>query len=271
MEDCSLLSRLAILLSLLILAGCTLARKTSEPVVQTAGDTSFVREQLIFHSDFELPRQHRLLDEVAALRVDIAGKLGIPACDEPIHVYLFESTDAYGEFAHKYFPRSAPRRAFFLETDTRLNVYAQWGDNVAEDLRHETTHGYVHAAVRNVPLWLDEGIAEYFEVPRGRQGRNGSHMDLLAARQETGEWSPDLARLEQMTSAADMTQQDYAEAWLWVHLLLESTPERQSLLTTWLTQLRRDGTSVPISLRLREIDSVPNRSAIEHLQQIRGS
>ena len=271
MEDGSLLLRSAFLLSLILLVGCALARKAPEPVVQTPGATSFVREQLIFHSDFDLPRQHRLLDEVAALRVDIAGKLGIPACDEPIHVYLFESADSYGEFAHKYFPRSVPRRAFFLETDTRLNVYAQWGDSVAEDLRHETTHGYVHAAVRNVPLWLDEGIAEYFEVPRGRQGRNSPHMDLLAAHQGTGEWSPDLARLEQLTSAADMTQQDYAEAWLWVHLLLESTPERQTLLTVWLAELRRDGTSAPISLRLREIDSAPNRSATEHLQQIRGS
>jgi hypothetical protein len=249
------------------LAGCALPRKAAEPVV-TASSTSFVREQLIFHSDFDLPRLHRLLDEVTALRVDIAAKLKIPASDEPIHVYLFESADSYGEFAHKYFPKVAPRRAFFLETDTRLNVYAQWGDNVAEDLRHETTHGYLHAAVRSVPLWIDEGIAEYFEVPRGQNGRNVPHIDLLTAKAANGEWSPDLARLEQLTSAADMTQQDYAEAWLWVHLLLESSPDRQKLLTTWLADLRRDGTVVPLSMRLRELDSAPHRSALEHLHRL---
>ena len=251
------------------LAGCAMPRKAAEPVAEASAATSFVREQLIFHSDFDLPRQHRLLDEVTALRVDISAKLGLPASDEPIHVYLFESAEAYGEFARKYFPKAAPRRAFFLETDTRLNVYAQWGDNVAEDLRHETTHGYLHAAVRNVPLWLDEGIAEYFEVPRGHAGRNAPHIELLMAKAANGEWSPDLARLEQIASAADMTQQDYAEAWLWVHLLSESTPERHQLLTTWLAELRRDGTVVQLSLRLRELDSAPHRTALEHLHKFR--
>jgi hypothetical protein len=201
--------------------GCALSRKVPEPVVQAASSTSFVREQLIFHSDFELPRQHRLLDDVTALRMDIASRLGVPASDEPVHVYLFESAESYGAFANKYFPKSTPRRAFFLETDTRLNVYAQWGDNVAEDLRHETTHGYLHAVVRNLPLWLDEGIAEYFEVPRGQQGRN------------------------------------------------DSTPARRGLLTSWLAELRRDGVSVPLSIRLREFDSAPHRSLLEHLQGLR--
>ena len=253
------------------LLGCALSRKAPEPVVQTAGSTSFVREQLIFHSDFDLPRQHRLLDDVTALRVDIAARLGIPASNEPIHVYLFESAESYGEFAHKYFPKSAPRRAFFLETDTRLNVYAQWGDNVAEDLRHETTHGYLHAAVRNVPLWLDEGIAEYFEVSRTRQGRNAPHIELLSAKAGSGEWSPDLARLEQLRSANDMTQQDYAEAWLWVHWLLDSTPPRQALLASWLADLRRNGVCTPLSIRLRELDSAPHRSVSEHLHSLHPS
>jgi hypothetical protein len=260
----SLLIPLAILL-----AGCVLRRPAAEPVAPPASRSNFVREQLILHCDFDLPRQHRLLDEVIALRGDIAAKLGIPASDEPIHVYLFETPSTYGEFALKYFPSHAPRRAFFVETDTRLNVYAQWGDNVAEDLRHEVTHGYLHAAVRNVPLWLDEGIAEYFEVPRGRQGLNAPHVDLLAARHETGQWTPDLARLEQLTSAADMTQQDYAEAWLWVHLMLESTPERLSAAKTYLADLRRAGATVPLSVRLREADSSPHRSLAEHIDSCR--
>jgi hypothetical protein len=262
--------RWLIALSLIVAVGCALSRKSPEPVVQPSGTASFVREQLIVHSDFDLPRQHRLLDEVTSLRGDIAEKLGIPASDEPIHVYLFESSETYGAFALKYFPSHAPRRAFFLETDTRLNVYAQWGDNVAEDLRHEVTHGYLHATVRNMPLWLDEGIAEYFEVPRGQQGLNKSHVDLLAARQGTGEWSPDLTRLEQLTSAADMTQQDYAEAWLWVHLMLESSPDRHAALKTYFADLRREGTTAPLSVRLREADSSPHRSVAEHVERVRG-
>jgi hypothetical protein len=263
--------RTSLLVALLLLAGCVLVRRPAEPLAESTGNSNFIREQLIVHCDFDLPRQHRLLDEVTALRGDIASKLGLAASDEPIHVYLFEKPEAYNEFALKYFRHSQPRRAFFVETDTRLNVYAQWGDNVAEDLRHETAHGYLHATVRNVPLWLDEGLAEYFEVPRGRQGRNQPHLDLLAARLGTGEWSPDMARLEQLTSAADMTQQDYAEAWLWVHMLLESSPDRRVVLTEYLGELRRSGIPAPLSLRLRELEPNPHRSLAEHLQAIRPS
>ena len=43
-------------------------------------------------------------------------------------------------------------RAFFVESDTRLNIYAYWGDRVAEDLRHEVTHGYLHAMVPHSAL-----------------------------------------------------------------------------------------------------------------------
>ncbi len=44
-------------------------------------------------------------------------------------------------------PSFPARRAFFVETDTRLAVYAYWGDRIAEDLRHEVAHGYLHACV----------------------------------------------------------------------------------------------------------------------------
>ena len=66
----------------------------------------------------------------------------------------------------RHFPGTPSRRAFFVESPTHLSVYAQWGDRVQEDLRHEVVHGYLHAVLRDIPLCLDEGIAEYFEVPR---------------------------------------------------------------------------------------------------------
>ena len=77
---------------------------------------------------------------------------------------------AIGEYLTRNFPSVPSRRAFFLETDTRLAVYAHWSDRVAEDLRHEVAHGYLHSVVPGLPLWLDEGLAEYFEVPRGQNG-----------------------------------------------------------------------------------------------------
>ncbi len=99
----------------------------------------------------------------------------------------------------RYHPEFPDRRAFFVEGDTQLDIYAYWGDRVAEDLRHEVTHGYLHTMVPHLPLWVDEGLAEYFEVPRGQQGLNPPHRDMLLQAAREQRWRPDMQRLEQLT------------------------------------------------------------------------
>ena len=102
-------------------------------------------------------------------------------------------------------------------------------------------HGYLHASVPALPLWLDEGLAEYFEVPRGHGGLNRPHLELLSDMMEHNGWQPNLKRLERLTSAGEMEQSDYAEAWAWVYFLLNSTPERRELFTGYLADLRDEG------------------------------
>ena len=128
------------------------------------------------------------------------------------------------------FPNVPSRRAFFLETDTRLAVYAHWSDRVAEDLRHEVAHGYLHSVVPGLPLWLDEGLAEYFEVPRGQNGLNQPHVELLSDMVEHDGWQPNLTGWRSLTDAAQMDQRDYAESWAWVYFMLHSPPERREML-----------------------------------------
>lgn len=227
-----------------------------------------MREQLVVHSGFPLAAHHRLLEELTARRSDLQQLLGLPMSDEPIHVYLFENAEQFGEFVrldHPGFPR---RRAFFLETDTRLQVYAQWGDHVAEDLRHEVTHGYLHSVVPNLPLWIDEGLAEYAEVPRGHRGLVRSHLDQLLQRMERDAWWPDLPRLERIDPTRDMTQEDYAESWAWVHFLLEGGPQSRAILREYLGEVRRDGTARPVSARLRERFERPDEALLAHLQAL---
>ena len=254
-----------LLLSVLTVGGCAgVLREQLAPPERH----SLVREQLVVHSDFPLPAQHRLLEELTARRFDVSRRLALPLSDEPIHVYLFDDAEEFHTFIRLNHPEFPKRRAFFVETDTRLVVYAHWGDRVAEDLRHEVTHGYVHSAVPNVPLWLDEGLAEYFEVSRGRTGMNHAHLALLLARVERDRWQPDLRRMEQLTSSFDMTRDDYAEAWGWVHFLLHSQPEYGELLRHYLYELRRDGLVEPLSLRLGRLANEPERAVIEHVRRL---
>lgn len=226
-----------------------------------------VRDQLVVSSTFPLPQNHRLVEELVAQRYDLSGKLALPTSDEPIHVFLFDNSDKFNQFLAERFPNFPKRRAFFVETDTQLNVYAHWGDRVAEDLRHEVAHGYLHSVVPNLPLWLDEGLAEYFEVPRGRGGYNAPHVADLAQRVLDG-WRPDLARLESLKQAGEMSQLDYAESWAWVHLCLEGSPEAGVALRNYLIALRRDGKAEPLSIRLPS--DVPHVQTLwlNHLQKL---
>jgi hypothetical protein len=224
-----------------------------------------LRDQLAIHSDFPLAANHRLVTELVAVRADLRHRLGIPSSEEPILIYLFENADELNGFVHLYHPEFPARRAFFLETDTRLQIYAQWGDRIGEDLRHEVTHGYLHASVPNLPLWLDEGIAEYYEVPRSTGGMNRTDLECLATGLERRQWRPDLARMEHLEPTHEMTQEEYSEAWAWVHFLLETRREHRMVLREYLEDLRRFGSAEPLAVRLQGLVSDPERALIAYV------
>jgi hypothetical protein len=223
--------------------------------------------QLVIHSDFELPRDH--VGELVEEREYICSTLGLPPSDKPIEVYLFRDADRYRDYLLRNFPTVPSRRAFFLETDTRLAVYAHWSDRVAEDLRHEVAHGYLHSVLPNLPLWMDEGLAEYFEVPRGLNGLNQPHVDLLSDLAEHNGWRPDMKRLETLTDSAQLQQSDYAESWSWVYFILHSPPERRAILTEYLADLRTKGSDQTLSARLAAIHAEPEQPLSQYLATLR--
>ncbi len=247
------------------MAGCTtwLSGSSSLPVRNV-----IVRDQLVIYSNSSLPPRHRLLDSLAAERGQLLHELGLPSSDEPIHVYLFDSESRFQAFMKRNYAKFPSRRAFFVQSDMRLAVYAFWGDRVAEDLRHEVAHGYLHSVVPQIPLWLDEGLAEFAEVPHGRGGYNEPHVRLLLNQLVAGTWRPDLSRLEQLPGAEAMTQVDYAEAWAWAHWMLTSNAELKALLQGYLHGLRQDDPRAPLSLELRQFVTDAERQLVEHLYDV---
>lgn len=221
--------------------------------------------QLQIRSDFELTPDNRILRDLTMERDDISHTLGLPAGNEVIEVHLFRDGERYAEFLKHYFPSVPSRRAFFLETDSRLVVYAHWSDRMAEDLRHEVAHGYLHAVVPGIPLWLDEGLAEFFEVPRGQNGLNQPHLNLLSDMMEHDGWTPDLGRLERLREAGQMDQRDYAESWAWVYAMLHSEPEQREVLTSYLGELYRNGSVEPLSRRLAKVSAEPDKTLANYL------
>jgi hypothetical protein len=254
------------LLILLALGGCagTLAGRLTLPNRDT-----LVRDQLVIHSDFPVAADHRLFEELTSQRTDLCRRLSLPRSTEAIHVYLFESAERFDGFIRLHYPQFPDRRAFFVETDDKLSIYVRWGDRMADDLRHEVTHAYLHAVVPNMPQWLDEGIAKYYEVPRSQRGVNRPLLDRTIARLEREHWQPDLLRLEKFALDYNMTQDDYAEAWAWTHFLMESRPEALDALRAYLAELRRnDGTATPLSARLWAVFDQPDTAMIEYIRRL---
>jgi hypothetical protein len=249
-----------------VLGGC--ARWYSTPALPSRN--SLVLDQLVIFSDSTLPQHHRLLQELRTQRTLVSTKLGLPISDEPIHVYLFPTSEKLESYLRVHYPTLPKRRAFFVESDTRLTVYAYWGDRVAEDLRHEVAHGYLHSIVPNLPLWLDEGLAEYFEVARGQAGLNRPHLEQLAG-ESAPIWQPDLSRLERLKTTEEMTQKEYAQSWAWVHFLLESSPQRQQILRSYLQSLTKSQAREPLSEQLKRAEPQCEQQLTDYLAVLRQS
>ena len=225
--------------------------------------------QLKIHSDFELEPSHRLLNELTVQRRELANLLGIEPTDERIHIFLFGNDEDYRQYMQNLHPDFPARRALFVQTDTQLKIYASWHERVAEDLRHEVTHGYLHSVIPEIPLWLDEGLAEFFETGRQAQGLHSEHVHLLKTLLQQGSWTPNLARLEALGDAETMAKIDYAESWLWVHFLLFNESFReQHLIQRNLIQLRKHGSAFQLAkavdARVENVES----ALIGHLEQL---
>ncbi len=208
------------------------------------------QEHLVIQSDVKLGRQHELLKNLENLREEILITLGLPVQKQPVIVYLFADEQRYANYFQTRYPMLPPRRAYFVGSARELAVYTYWGDRIQEDMRHEFTHGVLHATLKDVPLWLDEGLAEYFEVTTQPPGMNREYAMNLAAGLASG-WTPDIDRLESLETVDQMHKADYQESWAWVHFMLNHSDDTRIVLTDYLRELRTNPQPGSLSGRLR--------------------
>jgi len=252
--------------------GCaTLSGEQGEPLVPTRYRTA--TGPYAVYSNFPIPNDAPAIRSLQSLESDIASRLGIRVESEqpeqtPVEVYILNDRQSFSHFLKFYYPELPPRRAFFIAQGSQRVVFTFMGDRLEEDLRHEATHALLNVVYGDLPLWLDEGLAEYFEGPTGRQGLNSEHLGKLPHDLAAG-WRPDLARLEALKTVREMTPRDYRESWAWVHYLLNESKPGTSVLLTYLNDLAKDTNTPPLSSRLRGVDTRASRELIAHLDHIR--
>jgi len=195
---------------------------------------------VVCQSDVPLSRMQTIITEISQLQTDLKSYLAIPKATEKIELCIFSSEKAYLNFLRHEFP-DAPtdRRALYVKKEGGPGiVLLQKTEDFEIDLRHEMTHAIIHASIHSVPIWLDEGLAKYFELrPEDRAFRN-PYLSKIRMIAKFGV-VPSLERLEKLEHINEMDVREYRESWAWVHYLIHGSPQTHQLLASYLQMLAK--------------------------------
>jgi hypothetical protein len=193
----------------------------------------------VCHADFPLAEMGGLFTDLAQLQNDLMRVLEIPPARERIEVYLFHDQPSYREYVGRYLPQVPYRRALYVKLHGPGMVFAYRSREFDVDLRHECTHALLHAVLPIVPLWLDEGLAEYFEVPPAQRAYDNPHLSAVRWAVRFG-MPPKLESLEKKSELSDMGKAEYRGAWAWVHFMIHGFKSRIKL-----SQITKNAASLP--------------------------
>lgn len=222
----------------------------------------------VIQSNFSIGDNSPLVRELNALKAEVTRTLQLPKQRDSVVLYLFSDEESYRRYMHTTWPNLPPRRAYFVGTSRELAVYSFQSPNVQEDLRHEFTHGLLHATLSSVPLWLDEGLAEYFEVRGPETGApHQTHLKQLQNARAEG-WNPSLYQLEQLHDFQKMTQRDYAESWGWVHYMLQSDDNGRQALLNYIADLQSKTIPAPFMPQLEKASPGYYNGMISHVSSM---
>ncbi len=197
--------------------------------------------RVVCESNFPLEETSSLQAEIIRLQSDLIGYLGVPEATEKITLCLFRDRNSYVAFICEYFP-GAPtdRPALYIKEPGKPGVLmVRRDERMVLNVRHEMVHAYLNAALRNVPIWIDEGLAKYFETPPGERGFSNPFLEKVESDATAFFASPpSLSRLEKLTRVEQMRIREYRESWAWTHFLIHYSPETQRALALYLRSLR---------------------------------
>jgi hypothetical protein len=233
-----------------------------------AADWPDIREvgPFICRADFPLQGLQPFLNQLAQLQNDLVDALNIPPAREVIEVYLFHDKPTYERYLTQHYPNVPFRRAVYIKGNGLGRVFAYRSDQFEIDLRHECTHALLHASLKNIPLWLDEGLAGYFELAPNDRAFDNPHLNSVRWNVWLG-IVPNLENMEKCTDVAKMGKAEYRDSWAWVHFMLHSQTPAHFELVSFLHDLQGSNPPDPLSRRLQtHVPSLP-QSFITHFKK----
>jgi hypothetical protein len=210
------------------------------PRSATAADLRTLRSvHYLVHTDLETSLAEELAQRLDAMYDEYARRLvdfSVANPDEKFEVYLFARRDDYMRLTQNRFPNTG---GIFMSGRNVLAAYleSQGRDGLRRAIQHEAFHQFAFTAISpNLPIWLNEGMAQYFEegiwtgdgfvfgqVPprRLRQLQHDrTQKQLLPFREML--MMTDEAWGKTLTTDANRGATQYNQAWAMVHFLVHA-------------------------------------------------
>jgi hypothetical protein len=222
----------------------------------------------LVRSEFPLQDVHELVQDLGDLQQDLEEMLGLRCQPTAIQIHLFNSKRSYNNYLRIRVPEGVNRQALYVPgTEPGAGrVYAYRQRDLDIDVRHETTHALLHTALPYVPIWIDEGLAEYFEMPVSLRAKGHPHRKELRAAIQYQRWHPNLKGLEANKKLMDMGANDYRDSWGIVHFLLHGPLEAREALSVYFDQIQSGAPPTPLSELLRERIPDLEQEIVNHLK-----
>jgi hypothetical protein len=195
-------------------------------------------------SDFPLVGPELLGDELATLRGRLSDDCGLELDGSPLELRLFTDRREYIRQISPIVPDAKRQRGVYVSRDGEVGVYSFQQRDLNTVLRHESVHAWFHSALPYVPLWLDEGLASYYEI--GQSSLEHPFASRVRWSLRLG-WRPKLTSLEAIARSSDMDVGAYRHAWAWVDFLLNESDESRAVLAGYLKNIADGQPPEPLS------------------------
>lgn len=222
-------------------------------------------DRFILYSNRPLATADQIHQEWSQLKTDVEELLQVDCDRGEYHLVVFDQEQTFREYIQHYFPKIPIRRALFIKHRGPGIIFTYAHDELLTDLRHEGTHALLTEACGTLPLWLDEGLAEYFETPREQRFAGSSHLKETRWGARLGQM-PDLQRLEATQAMHEMGATEYRDAWAWVHFLLHRSQESRDLVTNYLSRSSTLGTDYRFHTQVSTIFADCRQEFVAHFR-----
>lgn len=221
-----------------------------------------------FHCDVDRGECEQYSVQLSQLRDDLQTALGVECKVDKIHLVILQTESDYQKYIKHYFPQLPTRRALYIQDRGPGIVFAFQHSETLIDLRHECTHALLQDRFAKLPLWLDEGIAEYFENEPGSRDNHSVHLPIAIWQAKLGHVPP-MEKLELCLTPQQMDARKYSDAWAWVNFLLSHSDRSRHVFKSYLEEVSAWGAKAgSLSARVRESLPYARDAYLDHYLRI---